>query len=39
MPPPPKNEGHKTKLTSGRLKTAKKVKIQQTRIIEHPFLS
>ncbi|EJB91269.1 hypothetical protein HPHPH19_0335 [Helicobacter pylori Hp H-19] len=38
-PPPPKNEWRKVKLKSGGLKTAEKVKSQQSRIIEHPFLS
>ncbi|RKV31148.1 hypothetical protein DD746_00055 [Helicobacter pylori] len=38
-PPPPKNEWCKTKLKSGYLKTAEKVKSQQSRIIEHSFLS
>ncbi len=38
-PPPPKNEWRKTKLKSGCLKTANKVKNQQSRIIEHPFLN
>ncbi len=38
-PPPPKNEWRKTKLKSGGLKTVKKVKSQQSRIIEHSFLS
>ncbi|EJC53648.1 hypothetical protein HPHPP41_0252 [Helicobacter pylori Hp P-41] len=39
MHPPPKNEWCKVKLKPGGLKTAEKVKNQQSRIIEHPFLS
>ncbi len=40
MHPPPKNERrHKVKLNIGCLKTAKKVKSQQSTIIEHSFLS
>ncbi|EJB30673.1 hypothetical protein HPNQ4200_0003, partial [Helicobacter pylori NQ4200] len=37
--PPPKNEWRKVKLKPGCLKTAEKVKSQQSRIIEHSFLS
>ncbi len=37
--PPPKNEGRKIKLKPGCLKTTKKAKSQQSRIIEHSFLS
>ncbi|EJC33531.1 hypothetical protein HPHPP13B_0204 [Helicobacter pylori Hp P-13b] len=43
MHPPPRKmrdaKRRKVKLKSGGLKTAEKVKSQQSRIIEHPFLS